>query len=219
MNTSDDFLYYVRSHDDIIPKKVIQCGQINKKSRQSIYNYMKDYHYTYISEEDSIDFVKKNFPYQVELYKNIRDKTLKKKLLIYMWMYVEGGIYIDSNYELVDKLDITFRKEFDIYFSGHRLIISRPRCQLWLDFIDEIRDSRSLSVSSVNRILEQSRDKYLVISNIDRYLSEIRNTWSSESYYFIVILFLILMLYLYIPYIVNRSIMNERMQFKLSNER
>jgi mannosyltransferase OCH1-like enzyme len=172
-----------------IPKNIMQYGNVVNSSRDAIMNHMSDWEYTFMTEDDAIDFIRDNFPYQLDTFLSLGNDEQKKNFITYMWLYIYGGCYIDSMFEPVTSISPLFYDEASLYFSTNpdnpgnvltTFIASKPRCQFWLDLIDGIQKSKkpmwALGTYLSNRTttgdevltkaLHSSRDQYIIISPV-----------------------------------------------------
>ncbi len=136
-----------------IPKKILQIWESDdfpakwKSSQDSIKLYHSDWEYTYLSERDSREFVLKNFSQYLSLYDKLDTPVARRNVVRYMWLYVNGGVYVDVNYRLNKSLDELFYSDAEVYLIknptltfhlDNSFLASKPRSRFWLDLLAEI---------------------------------------------------------------------------------
>lgn len=152
----DDLICYNDLHNDIttysyrfepdvklntyvnIPRNILYLReqQLNDKHNLS---FSDDWTYYYYSNHQQYDFVAQYFPNMLNLF-DLHGEIA----FIYLWLYLNGGIYISSEYEIekslgeiVDNLpyaDIYIMKDNNGNFTN-KIYASHPQCGFWLDNI------------------------------------------------------------------------------------
>ena len=96
--------------ENIIPKKILQTY----KSLNSVPSYVvnnikrlnKDWEYCFYDDNQCIDFLQKEFGSSfVEKFNSFEKGAHKSDLFRLCWLYVNGGVYIDIDTELIVPLD------------------------------------------------------------------------------------------------------------------
>lgn len=137
-----------------IPKIIMQTWKNKdvpyqwKPSPQSIEELMPDWRYVLMTDEDNDRFVKRYFPDFWEVYDDLEYPIMKADAIRYMWLYINGGIYMDLDIAVTKPLDKLFGERADLYLvkSGNvgsvytnSFMASKPRCRFWLKCLDEIK--------------------------------------------------------------------------------
>lgn len=79
-----------------------------KQSQLSVKKYMPKWKYVFMNDADNLDFVVKHFPQLETWFKNLKFGIQRADVIRYMWLYVNGGIYMDLDIELVTSLEPLF---------------------------------------------------------------------------------------------------------------
>jgi len=137
-----------------IPKIIMQTWvdeNIPKKwaiSPKSIKRMMPDWEYVLMTDKDNRRFVKKHFPDFLPYYDSFPHNIQRADAIRYMWLYVNGGIYIDLDFEVQYPLDELFINDIEVYFVTssnlssyltNSIMASKPGCKLWLDVIEAMK--------------------------------------------------------------------------------
>jgi mannosyltransferase OCH1-like enzyme len=137
-----------------IPKLIMQTWKnkdIPKKwaiSPKSIKKYMPDWEYVLMTDKDNRKFVKKHFPDFLPYYDGFTHNIQRADAIRYMYLYVNGGIYMDLDFEVQHSLDDLFVSDSEVYLvsSGNigsyitnSFMASKPGCRLWLEMIEAMK--------------------------------------------------------------------------------
>ena len=137
-----------------IPKIIMQTWKTEnlpdkwKSSQESIKKYMKDWEYVLMTDEMNEKFIKKHFPDFLKYFKNFKFGIQRADAIRYCWLYVNGGLYIDCDFELLAPLDQLFIKDSDLYLgvsSNNKSIITngfiacKPKQKCWLLMIEQMK--------------------------------------------------------------------------------
>jgi len=141
-----------------IPKIIMQTWKnktIPEKwqaSHRSIEELMPDWSYVLMTDEDNRNFVAEHFPDFLETYDSLPYPIVKADAIRYMWLYINGGIYLDLDYQLEAPLDPLFYQGSGLYFMKspnfpshytNSVMASVPRHPFWLELIDMIREAKN----------------------------------------------------------------------------
>lgn len=138
-----------------IPKNILQIRHkgTSKKSGNSIRQYMPNWNYILFDRSSQKEFIRKYFPSNLSQYKAYKNQECKDLYFVYMYLYIHGGIYIDSTYELTKSLeslfdsfpssDLYFFHDMDRYIS-HKFIACQAFCDFWLQLLSSSK-MRTLS--------------------------------------------------------------------------
>lgn len=103
-----------------IPKIIMQTWKTKDiprhwRSRVSIQALMPDWKYYLMTDEDNLNFVKTYFPDFVSHFQMFEYPIQRADAIRYMWLYVNGGVYLDLDLELMKPLDDLFYEDKDLY--------------------------------------------------------------------------------------------------------
>ena len=141
----------IRKTEKGIPKLIIQTWKNEivpfkwLKSPESIKKHMPDWKYLLLTDEMMDTFVKKYFPdFHEKIYTKFPYHIQRCDSFRYMWLYINGGIYIDLDFELKDSLAKLLEKyddgTADAFFtpSGNNnhwytnsFLASKPKSPIW----------------------------------------------------------------------------------------
>ena len=117
-------------------------------SKVSVKLLMPNWDYVLMTDKTAEDMVKEHFPAFYKTYINLEYNIMRADALRYMFLYLYGGVYMDLDIELMKPLDNLLGENADLYLvkSGNvgsvytnSFMASKPRCDLWLDCLDEIK--------------------------------------------------------------------------------
>lgn len=166
--------------------RIIPNSRDNVATDISVRYHMPHWNYNDYTTKQQKEFIATYFPDRITLYKKL-NKENRSRLFIYLWMYMNGGIYIGPDYELLKPLDEIFN-EFptsDLYFvlKYNRYIspdffASQPFCEFWLDVINKIDRAEALT-----EVADITHHNYTIIprTEIDPY-DECEVTYNKDSY-------------------------------------
>lgn len=136
-----------------IPKEIFQTWKTRDvpehwmESQLSIIRHLPDWKYTLYTDEDNREFVKTHFPDFLSYYDAFPYNIQRADAIRYMYLYVNGGVYMDLDIALQKPIDELLGDE-DFYLvpsgniSSHftnSFMISKPKVSFWLDVIDEMK--------------------------------------------------------------------------------
>lgn len=150
----------------MIPKVIMQTWKTKelpdkwKPTQTSIKKYMHGWNYVLMTDEMNRDFIKEHFPDFLETFDKFPYNIQRADAVRYAWLYINGGFYLDCDFELLGNLDEVFTGEHDLYLLSssnvssvitNGLIAARPRHPVFLEMIEEMK--KDPSFYSVNRHL------------------------------------------------------------------
>lgn len=150
------------SNSITIPKIIMQTWKNLEipakwsKSPESIKKFLPNWNYVLMTDSDNLSFVEKYFPDFLSFYNNFKYPIQRADAIRYMWLYVNGGVYMDLDFELTKNLEVlindnkyTYYPQTDIYLVEYTkngkfavtnsFMISKPRNPFWLKVIDEMK--------------------------------------------------------------------------------
>lgn len=137
-----------------IPKIIMQTWKDHdipdkwKGSPQSIKEMMPDWEYVLMTDEDNREFVKKYFPDFLKYYDRFPHNIQRADAIRYMWLYINGGVYMDLDFEVLYPLDDLFYNDVEAYlvsssnvgsYITNSFMASKPGCKLWLEAIEAMK--------------------------------------------------------------------------------
>lgn len=144
----------MKKYDVKIPKIIFQTcwsHDIPKKwqsSPKSIKELMSDWNYTLFDDDENRAFIKKHFPDFLKYYDAFPYAIQRADAIRYCWIYINGGIYMDLDFELQHPLDSLFTSDCDFYlvhsgnvsgYTTNSFLASKKGCKFWLEVIEEMK--------------------------------------------------------------------------------
>ncbi len=118
------------------------------QGQKSIIKLNPDWQYVLMTDKDNLKLIETHFPQYLKTYQAFEHNIQRVDFIRYAWMYLKGGIYIDLDYHMYKSFDeLLFRlpEKADIYMplggvksSMNAFLISRPKCQFWIELMDLI---------------------------------------------------------------------------------
>jgi mannosyltransferase OCH1-like enzyme len=141
-----------------IPKEIFQTWKTRdvpdkwKESQLSIIRHLPDWKYTLYTDEDNREFVKTHFPDFLSYYDNFPYNIQRADAIRYMYLYINGGVYMDLDIALQKPIhDLLGDEDFYLVPSGNisssftnSFMISKPRASFWLNVIEEMKKPASI---------------------------------------------------------------------------
>ena len=139
-----------------IPYILMQTGPSNlvyDKLGQKILAFIDsnpEYNYMFFDDNDSREFICKNFEKEVlDAYDSLIPGAYKADLFRYCFMYIKGGVYIDINKDFIITLNEFIDQDYDFvscidryenkeYAIWQAILLSPPKTELMIKCIDEI---------------------------------------------------------------------------------
>src|SRR3990167_1838672 len=174
----------------MIPKIIFQTWKTHdvpehwKKSPESIRKYMPEWEYVLFSDDDNRRFVEDHFPYFLSYYDSFQYPIQRADAIRYMWLYINGGLYLDLDIELIGSLDHLF-EEGDIFFTSscnapssltNSIMASKKGHRLWLEMIEEamkptawyavtrhLKVMMSAGPDMVDRVVKRSNHSFVLV--------------------------------------------------------
>lgn len=176
-----------------IPKLIMQTWKNTelpdewKSSPISIKKYMPDWTYILMTDNMNRKFIKQHFPAFLTTYDTFPYPIQRADAIRYAWLYVNGGIYIDCDFELLAPLDELFVEEHDLYLLEsantpgvltNMFMASKPKNQLWLDMIEDMSKPPGIYAiekhllimnttgpMALTRVMKRTKHKYKQLPN------------------------------------------------------
>ena len=118
----------------MIPKIIHQTAKTKdipsvwKKYQKKVQELHPDWEYRFWTDEDNLQFVKKEFPEYFELFVGLPKNIMRADVIRYLIMYKIGGLYLDLDYEMI--------KPFE--YLNHDLVLPLSKSKEEGDSIDGI---------------------------------------------------------------------------------
>lgn len=171
-----------------LPKNILRLIPQEKRLKDiSVPYHMPHWKLHEFSPSQQRDFIVRYFPDYIELYN--KQSQEQAHLFVYLWMYMNGGIYIGPEYELTKSLDLIFNNVpySDLYFMfdskthvSTEFFASQPFCNFWMEAIDHIEKQ----TNAFEHILRSTQYKFEIISRdkLDPY--DVCDTDVKDAYLF-----------------------------------
>ena len=136
-----------------IPKIIMQTWKTEtvpekwKNSPITIKEQIPDWTYVLMTDEDNENFVKQHFPWFWSTFQNFEYNIQRADAIRYMWLYINGGVYIDLDMIVQKRFDDLFYEDNEIYLvcSGNiggvitnSFMASKPLCKVWLQMLEHM---------------------------------------------------------------------------------
>lgn len=137
-----------------IPKLIMQTWKTSEvperwvPSPASVESHMSDWSYVFMTDEDNRHFVETYFPDFLETYDSFPYNIQRADAIRYMWLYVNGGLYLDLDYLLNGPLDSLFYEGNGLYLMAspntpsyytNSVMASRAGHPFWLEVIEKMK--------------------------------------------------------------------------------
>lgn len=137
-----------------IPKIIMQTWKTHevpdhwKSSPESIKSLMPDWNHILMSDEDNRKLIEENFPDFLEYYDNFPYSIQRADAIRYAFLYLYGGVYMDLDLALNQRLDSFFTSDAELYIvkSGNigsyitnSFFAAKPGCRVFLDMIEHMK--------------------------------------------------------------------------------
>jgi mannosyltransferase OCH1-like enzyme len=136
-----------------IPREIFQTWKTRdvpehwKESQISIVRHLDDWKYTLFTDEDNREFVKTYFPDFLSTYDAFPYNIQRADAIRYMYLYMNGGVYMDLDIVLQRSIDeLLGNEDFYLVPSGNvgstftnSFMISKPKVAFWLEVIEEMK--------------------------------------------------------------------------------
>ena len=145
-----------------LPKLIMQTWKTNdlpdkwKPTQVSINKYMSEWNYVLMTDEMNRNFIIEHFPDFLSYYDAFPYPIQRADAIRYAWLYINGGLYLDCDFELLAPLDELFIDDDihdlfllsssntpDIITNG--FIAAKPGNKVFLEMIEEMKKPAGLS--------------------------------------------------------------------------
>ena len=150
----------------VIPKLIMQTWKTNelpdkwKPTQTSINKYMSDWDYILMTDEMNRAFVAQYFPDFLKYYDAFPYSIQRADAVRYCWLYLNGGLYFDCDFEVLNTLDELFVEDHDLFLLAssntpdiitNGFIAAKPGNKVFLEMIEEMK--KPAGFSSIERHL------------------------------------------------------------------
>ncbi len=152
-----------RASATLIPKVIHQTAPTKnltweeRRVIRRMRSILAGWQYNLWDDNDNDRFVSGHFPQYIEQYRRIKRGVVKADLARYMYLYVHGGFYFDTDYKMLAPIGATLlshpcvlpvsRGDSDDLSSmrlGNAAMGSVPRHAFWSDFLRELFNGGAL---------------------------------------------------------------------------
>lgn len=136
-----------RSSQDKIVE--LHSPKIIKRNKVRIHKGNKNkWKYVLMTDEDNRAFVARYFPQYLEMYDGFDHPIQRADVIRYMWLYINGGVYMDLDYEPMRNIEPLFNSGAEVYlikspnmakYLTNSFMASKPRCSFWLEVLEEVK--------------------------------------------------------------------------------
>lgn len=111
---------YVQTKVELkIPKMILQVAQekntLVESLSASVREHMPNWNYVLLTEAESEKFVQQMYPDYWITYSNYKYWEQKRNAIIFLWLYKNGGLYIDINYRMMSNLSEALPLDAELY--------------------------------------------------------------------------------------------------------
>jgi len=150
----------VSKHAVKIPKIIMQTWKTEelpdkwKPTQTSINKYMAEWDYILMTDEMNRRFIELHFPDFLSYYDAFQYPIQRADAIRYAWLYINGGLYMDCDFELLGPLDELFIEDYDLFLLAssntpdvitNGFIAAKPGNKIFLDMIEEMKKPPGLS--------------------------------------------------------------------------
>lgn len=151
----------VTNHSQVsIPKLIMQTWKTTdlpekwKPTQISISKYMPDWNYVLMTDDMNRSFIQKHFPDFLPYFDAFPYPIQQADAIRYAWLYINGGLYLDCDFELLAELDELFIEDYDLFLLAssntpdiitNGFIAAKPGNKIFLDMIEEMKKPPGLS--------------------------------------------------------------------------
>mgnify|MGYP005910071493 CR=1 FL=1 len=132
------------------------------KKNQKVLN---DWQFKLYDDADNLAIVKQYFPEHLDKYNSISKGVAKADIVRCMYMYVFGGLYVDTDYRFLASIPVELMKAQCVIpaeqwldethpYLGNCIFLSEAKYPFWEAYVNHVFDSLELSNLKENRIIE-----------------------------------------------------------------
>lgn len=157
-----------------IPRDLVQINSV--ENNKTVIKCMPHWNYHKYNLNDQEQFISKYFPEKLSLYRYYKHPEERNNLFIYIWLYVNGGLYVSSDYEILKPLDeiLDFSNTADLYFMfdheryiSEKFIASQPFCGFWLEVINLMEKRKTHRYPILRDQIDRNTGRGVLTDSID----------------------------------------------------
>ncbi|CAH6418167.1 Glycosyltransferase [uncultured virus] len=156
----------------------------NRKRYNSVSRHMPNWNYVEFNMNQQKDFIGKHFPERLALYKNYLHNEQRVHLFTYLWLYMNGGVYISQDYELLKTIEPVLIKvtdishhsldnqnmnQVDLYFMfdeeryiSPKFLVSQPFCGFWIEAVDLMEKRKKHKYPQIREEIDRNSGRGLL---------------------------------------------------------
>lgn len=142
-----------------IPRRIMQTWKTTelpekwRPTQVSIQQYMPDWEYTLMTDEMNRKFIQEHFPDFLPYFDAFPYPIQQADAVRYAWLYINGGLYLDCDFELLAPLDELFTENHDLFLLAssntpsvitNGFIAAKPRQPIFLEMMEEMKKDPGL---------------------------------------------------------------------------
>lgn len=137
----------------------------------SISKYMPHWNYNSFTNTQQEQFISKHFPEHLGLYYHYKLDEERNNLFVYLWIYINGGLYISSEYEILKPIDIIFDSSVtaDLYFTfdyeryiSPKILASQPFCGFWMEVVNLMEKRKNHHYPQISDQIDRNTGRILL---------------------------------------------------------
>ena len=144
----------------MIPKLIMQTWKTDelperwKPTQSSIQRYMPDWEYVLMTDTMNHAFIEEHFPDFLPYFDAFPYPIQRADAIRYAWLYVNGGLYLDCDFELLAPLDELFIEDHNLFLLAssntpnvitNGFIAAKPKNPIFLAMMEEMKQSPGLA--------------------------------------------------------------------------
>ena len=103
-------------YDGSLPRHILRLNS-------GEFSYLDNWNIINVNKSQRHNFISKYFPDRINLYDSYKHEEERDNLFVYLWLYMNGGVYVSSLYEIIKPLDDVLSNKSDLYFI-HLIILN-----------------------------------------------------------------------------------------------
>lgn len=142
--------------EDRIPRVIMQIWDTDTiplkfiTSPSSVIRIMPNWRYIMLHKNSFREYVERNFPEYLYLYNSFSYDSQRCAMIKYMWLYLNGGVYIGMNYEITKDISDLLDSGSDAYFVpsyndskwyNDSFIATKPLNPIFLEILAAMRET------------------------------------------------------------------------------
>lgn len=155
---NNEIIFYsenIMNSSVVIPKiimqtwKTIELPEKWKPTQVSIAKYMPTWYYVLMTDEMNREFIIKYFRDFLPYFDAFPYPIQRADAIRYAWLYINGGLYLDCDFELLSPLDELFVEDYDLFLLAssntpnvitNGFIAAKPRNKLFLEMLEGMKE-------------------------------------------------------------------------------